>query len=259
MANGSNKTTTAQQTAELKALGVAYGEGKDAWPLAFTKFAVWGFEGSIASATGDADQVKARVADFIAGAKGAQTFELSTIANKETEMRKAVELGEHCSKVKVDPYKLVVNARAAMKKSREDKKPTMQTLNGLTHIARRFTEKKASALWTVENILPMVKVVKPAAPAMLEQWKATARTISLITGLPVEKPTKAEQRTFAKPDLRDDSVKMAAAVVAYVKRLTDAAKSAPKPTGTAPKAAPAKPEPVKAAAAKRNTPVKRGK
>ncbi len=247
MANvNGNHTTDVIMAAEAAKLGTAYGEGKDAWPMLFQKFASWGAEGAINSDTADkakgtVDKVKARVDDFLKAAGKAQTLEQSTIANKETEMRAAVELGEYCAKVKVDPTKLITNVRDALKANREAKKPvkSMQTLNAFSFIARRFPEKKATKLWTTEDLKPLVKTAPTAVTAIDKKWQAASKSLALLTGL--EKPKSAsDKRQYAKTDTREDSIKVASAVVRYVNGLTS------------------KPEP-KSAAAKRSTPSKSSK
>ncbi len=225
--NGSNKITDAVMTAEAAKLGTAYGEGKDAWPMLFQKFASWGQEGAVpadtASATkGTDDKVKALVADFIKAAGKAQTLSTSTITNKETEMRVAVELGVYCSKAKVDAVKLISNVRDACHANRNGKVkvPTMQTLNAFASIGRRFVDKKLTKLLTTAELQPLVKAPpKKAAPKIAEVWKAEARTLGLLTGI-YEPKTSAEKRAFAKKDTDENSVKVAAAVIAYVTKIT---------------------------------------
>lgn len=253
MANvNSNHTTEAQMIAEASKLGTAYGEGKDAWPMLFQKFASWGQEGVITSATedkvkGTADKVKARVADFIKAAGKAQTLEQSTITNKETEMRNAVKLGEYCATVKVDPTKLLVNVRDALVANRTAKKPvkSMQTLNAFSAIAVKFREKKMTKLLTTAELQTMVKVAPTTPSSVIEIWRKEAKTLGLLTGL-IEPKTASEKRAFAKKDTDENSVKVAAAVIAYVNKLASATKPAKAETKAA------KPTPKAAAKGKVN-------
>lgn len=227
--NGKNHTTDAQMSAEAKRLGTAFANGADAWPMLFQSFVSWGQEGVITSALENKaakveDKVKARVADFMETA-GKTTLAVTTVANKETEMRAAVTLGEHCAKNKVDGVKLVTNIRDALDANRKPPKgkkavKSMQTLNAFAHVARRFVEKKLTKLLTTAELQSMVKApAAKAAPGIVEVWKAEARTLGLLTGL-VEPKTSAEKRAFAKRDTDENSVKVAAAVIAYVNKMT---------------------------------------
>ena len=257
MANGSNKTTEIQMIAEMEALGEAYASGQDAWPMAFQKFESWAREGSITSAAGKVDKVKERVENFLSKA-GKTTLAVTTVSTKIGEMRNAVKLGEWCAEKKVDGTKLISNVRAAMIASRKAGKTTMQTLNGFNHIAIRFVEKKADKLWTPEELQPMVKVNKKTTPAasVLDHWKTQARNLGLLTGIYTPDPkVKSEARTFTKTDTNEASVNVANAVIRYVNKLV-ATDNAAKAEAAAAKRTKA---PVKAAAATRATPVKRGK
>jgi hypothetical protein len=227
MANGnSNKTTDAAMTAEAVKLGTAYGAGQDAWPMLFQKFGAWGFEGVVLPADkGADDKVKTIVAEFLTAAGKAQTLAVNTIATKETEMRTAVKLGAHCATVKVDVVKLITNVRDACYANRNPGKgkkavPTMQTLNAFSHIANRFVEKKAAKLWTTAELQPLIKAKTTAAPKALEVWKEEARRLGVLTGLISEK-LKAKEKGFAKKDTDENSVKVAAAVIAYVNKMVD--------------------------------------
>ena len=232
--NGKNAVTEAVMIATAKKFGADFANGVDAWPMMFQSFVSWGQDGAINSAVedkakGTPDKVKARVADFIEAA-GKTTLAVSTVANKETEMRAAVKLGEHCAAVKVDGVKLVVNTREALYANRNPGKgkkpvPTMQTLNAFAHVARRFVEKKLTKLQTADELRPLVKAPgKGPAPKALEVWQAEARTLGVLTGLVSEK-LKASEKAIAKKDVDENSVKVAAAVIAYVNKMVDAAKA----------------------------------
>lgn len=225
--NGSNMITDATMTAEMETLGRAYAAGQDAWPMAFRKFAAWGYEGFISSATedkakGTVDKVKLRVADFLKTAKK-QDLSFATVQNKEGEMRAAVELGEYCKANKVDVVKLLVNVHEALTLNRDPKVKvkSMQTLNAFTHVSRQFRKKKANKLWTTKELQTIVKapITKKAPPAIIERWKAEARTLGLLTGI-VTPETASEKHAFAKVDTDENSVKVAAAVIAYVNKMT---------------------------------------